>query len=1263
MRMNPLIFIRFFLMLILLNYGSLQAQSQYIPNIIPPSPNAASLMKFTDVPVSPYSGTADITVPIYTIQARGLNIPVNLSYHTGGVRIKDESGWVGLGWALSAGGSISRIIQDKDDFNSGTPYFTTNVPQLAGDMSQSQVFQGSTVLSQYFFDFFCSYLVDLTTGTEDYTNALDGGLGLYDIEPDIYYYNFAGHSGKFIMLRNRQVALQKQDNIRIQVDNAGNTFTITDESGNNFIFQDRDSSGSAIGPANTYSTSSWNLSKIITQQNDTVSFTYTSDNTWTYVASDIYETVTAECSNAQGDVLGNGPGAFYLNKTLQSINFSNGQLQFVFDGNRSDLLGGKKLDAIKLFSKTGSTLNYIKEHDFFYSYFDALADNDPVDSFELKRLRLDSVKEISGAGYNMPPYSFQYFPEQGGKGTLFIKKHGACVDHWGYYNGNYNTSFIPTIPSTMFEPPTYNSASGSYYSRLGAYREPDPSAYFTEIFALQQINYPTGGKTVLTYEQNTYDDNNSRTSGAVDFPIQTTKTVDTSINIGNNGTFSGVFNLANIYPQLGPGAQTINLTLDVAFIGSGNTTVDYHKKPSGLIYFTFNAPGTGPITEDITNSALNCGTTDNVCSISIPMTIIGTPSNCTWTAYIDPSVSFTYFSEINVSLSYQELLTVYNNNPTLTASGLRIKTITDYSSTNSFPKQRVYNYNYMQDKLGTGVPQQYTYGRLMSYPDYMRYTLTPYYANGNEYKCTSLTIYGSSYSPLTSVIAGNIVGYDQVSETELDLSTNTDIGKTVYTYFNSPDTGISYGGFRLPGTFNIGNNLNGSLLSKTEYVNSNGTYLPVSSTVNSYHLANRFIYYTPKLIAAPVDGSGGTGGAQSCSPGGTPVSVEMLGCFYPSIKSERLLLDATQNYAYDQANPSNYVLTTKNFYYDNPVHYLLTRTNLVDSKGNSLTTLQKYPQDYIPTGQTWTGNTIIDTMIGRNIVSEVIEKQNSLFYAGSQTAYITGAQLTLFRILSSNLNTVVPDKIYKLDVQSPITNFQPFSFSLNTTSMDSRNRLMASFDQYDTRNNMQQYTTTDQNSVSVIWDYLNKYPIAQVKNAVITDVAATSFEADGYGNWSPFTGVITTVTSSPFPPTGINYYNITPIATLNKSGLVSGNIYIISYWSLNGVYSITGGSGSYITGKTINGWTYYEHKITTSSTTLTISGTGAIDEVRLYPSTALMTTYTYAPLLGTTTTCDQDNKVTYYFYDGLGRLKWVKDQDGNIIKTYQYHYQGGTTQY
>jgi hypothetical protein len=359
------------------------------------------------------------------------------------------------------------------------------------------------------------------------------------------------------------------------------------------------------------------------------------------------------------------------------------------------------------------------------------------------------------------------------------------------------------------------------------------------------------------------------------------------------------------------------------------------------------------------------------------------------------------------------------------------------------------------------------------------------------------------------------------------------------------------------------------------------------------------------------------------------------------------------NIVYAQQNPAQFALTHAYNYYDNPLHYQVTRSSTIDSKGDTLVTKLKYPQDYIPNDSTVTHNTILDSMIGRNMVSETIEKQDSFYYPGSSAGYITGAQLSLYRIISP-YNTIIPDRTYKLAINSPVTNFQPFAISGNTTSLDSRYRQMISFDQYDSYNNLQQYTPVDQNSVIYIWDYLHGYPIAQIKNAALADVAATSFEADGTGNWT-YTGTSTPDTTC---ITGGFSYNLGQSGgNITKSGLTSGTTYVLSYWTKNSsALSIAGTISGYpIKGKTIRGWTYYEHKLT-GQTSLTISGTGYIDELRLYPATSQMTTYTYNPLVGTTTACDVDNKVTYYFYDAYQRLKRIKDQDGNIIKTFQYHY-------
>src|SRR5580700_6525244 len=221
-------------------HAQLSSDVQYVPNYLLPSPNAAALMKFSDVPVSPYTGTADVTVPIYTIQAKGISVPISLDYHTGGVKLKEEASSVGLGWALNAGGRISRTIMNYDDFGTQYPYFTTVVPQLAGDISITQPEQATNVqpISPYFFDFFCNYNLSTTQGTENLWWAFQSGVAAYDMEPDIFSYNFPGHSGKFILTRTGQVVMQKQENIVIQFQGTGSTttFSIKDEQGNTYYF-------------------------------------------------------------------------------------------------------------------------------------------------------------------------------------------------------------------------------------------------------------------------------------------------------------------------------------------------------------------------------------------------------------------------------------------------------------------------------------------------------------------------------------------------------------------------------------------------------------------------------------------------------------------------------------------------------------------------------------------------------------------------------------------------------------------------------------------------------------------------------------------------------------------------------------------------------------------------------------------------------------------------------------------------------------------
>ena len=371
-----------------------------------------------------------------------------------------------------------------------------------------------------------------------------------------------------------------------------------------------------------------------------------------------------------------------------------------------------------------------------------------------------------------------------------------------------------------------------------------------------------------------------------------------------------------------------------------------------------------------------------------------------------------------------------------------------------------------------------------------------------------------------------------------------------------------------------------------------------------------------------------------------------------NISSEVVFKDSTRQIAYDTQSTDSVMSITKN-YYDNTLNYLLTRTRMTDSKGDTHVSKVMRAQDYIPTGNTVTGNAILDSLINRNLVNEPIETRDSLYHSGASTGYVVSADEHRYRQLSNSL--MMLDKIYKLDVINPVTNFVPMSISGNTYSHDSRYRQIASFDSYDVGNNISQYTMLYQPPISIIWDYKYQSPIAQVKGAALTDIAYTSFEADSSGNWTIGSTGRDSVTAA---LTGTKSYALSNGA-ISKGSLTSTKTYVITYWTKNSSpLTITGTTTGYpIKGASINGWTFYEHQVT-GQTTITLSGTGNIDEVRLYPLGAQMTSYTYNPLIGISSTSDTKGGISYYEYDGLQRLINIKDQNGNILKNYVYHYAG-----
>ena len=114
---------------------------------------------------------------------------------------------------------------------------------------------------------------------------------------------------------------------------------------------------------------------------------------------------------------------------------------------------------------------------------------------------------------------------------------------------------------------------------------------------------------------------------------------------------------------------------------------------------------------------------------------------------------------------------------------------------------------------------------------------------------------------------------------------------------------------------------------------------------------------------------------------------------------------------------------------------------------------------------------------------------------------------------------------------------------------------------------------------------------------------------------------------------------------------------MVSYWSKNGQQAVS--ASSVTAGLTKNGWTLYKHKVVNPANgTITISGNGTIDELKLYPEEGKMTAYTYDPLIGISSKDDMNEEISYYKYDGLHRLICIYDMDKKVIKKFCYNYAG-----
>jgi YD repeat-containing protein len=317
---------------------------------------------------------------------------------------------------------------------------------------------------------------------------------------------------------------------------------------------------------------------------------------------------------------------------------------------------------------------------------------------------------------------------------------------------------------------------------------------------------------------------------------------------------------------------------------------------------------------------------------------------------------------------------------------------------------------------------------------------------------------------------------------------------------------------------------------------------------------------------------------------------------------------------FDQLTPANSLTTTTNYTYDPVNERLLQGVSTTDSKGLSYTQTIYHADDIASTPPSaWmvtpSESGSITSMVNSNrtnIVIHSIENRNGTV---NQThySYATSTVNNNVYLSQSSLYTSDLANTSNTLVKQESNTYDPISSNLISTN------------------------ALGGVSTSILYGYNSSLPIAKIVDASSAFTGTT--QSSSYSNEFFYEGFEQIGNVSGVAHTGNESYSGTYVVPFS---LPNNRSYLIQWWSY------TGGV-----------WVFNQQPYTGP-----ISLSGQIDDVRIFPKDALMTTYTYSPLVGKTSETDPSGRSQTFEYDGLGRISIIRDNDRNILKKYCYSYSG-----
>ncbi len=958
---------------------------------IPKTPEAEAFAKYGNTSVNMYSGTPTVSIPIYTISGRELDLPISLTYDASGVKVSQLASQVGLNWNLNVGGRVSRTINgmvddyfyiapastsytsvysNSDVYVEGVPTGKTLRELILENLNPPQTFPSQSAAENYF-----KFLKEISD------NKLD-------TQPDYFSFNALGNNDNFVyVIDSLGGSFQSLDNPRTKVSatfDATNTYitswTVVTEDGTKFYFNQAEKTSvenlnDIVGTVvlqDYYS--SWLLTKIESPNlKDVYEFTYSDLGLSETQPNLSTKVITNEMSNPNpewnGSITYQDTNYKISQLALTKITHNNRVVVDLTLKSRFDFSLPSAISKIDIYKYDGSSV--LKTFLFNHSYFGIVSGADPKfqSPFSI-RLKLDSITIKSGVSTSLYSYKFDYFSPES-----VPSRDSYGIDYLGLYNGKSNSVLYPSV-----------TVNGVYFS--GADRSPDFNKAI--IGTLKTLTYPTGGYTEFTYE-----------------PNKTTYTLNDVSETVHDVTYGSL----SVSGGVGNGADCGNCCLDQYGSPPNNNSVLFNITEPGNYRISYTNTGGGDseaylfLRSSIQNFTpelnYNQVIDQSNCAVLVPMT---------WTnfsGYNDDSVYLTpgtyqitlvkgYFTggsgTISLSVHREETIssTIVGTGEVARA-GIRIKNIKDYRDVGVLSLEKEYQYT-------TTLNGANSSGEILFQPSF--YTISNYQVYIDQPDLTKGQVMGlNTLTRMTRVGSWSGGSRPHIAYTkvyEIQKSGGVNNGYVEY-YFNTGwyngifSTGITPSVNLYRNDFSTGKKWKSNVYNRsdellktevTEYTNTryfgNSTLYIYNNIYNSYSYVDiypdgtgKYRYkYTPAIFI-------GFNGPYA--PGSSVNASHPNSCTYCLPTLDYSSLETRQTYA--QGNTGGVLTEESTMYYNGvastqstintygnvDIDYLLRETATINSKGESLITKQYYPKDFPAIPYT--------TLVSNNRLTEVIQTE------------------------------------------------------------------------------------------------------------------------------------------------------------------------------------------------------------------------------------------------------------------------------------------------